>query len=292
MYIPLLRNHKHLVTIHDLLAIRTMLGQIPETQVGATGQIYQKLILRGLEKAENIVCDSTATKGDALRVLPTAAARNAPVLLLGLVTPMTRMPKSERRTILESLGIDPKVPYLLHVGGNQFYKNRLGLLKIYAALQQRLKDATPPLLLVGKPFTVSMQRYLSEHPAVASGVRELTGLDNSVLRALYSHATALLFPSLYEGFGLPIIEAQACGCPVLTSDRPPMTEVGGNAAVYLPPDMPEKAAEVIYTVLADNEKRLWMKEAGPLNVQERFTTERMIHDYRQLYQQIARESPV
>ena len=100
------------------------------------------------------------------------------------------------------------------------------------------------LVMVGKPWTAEMRRFILEH-GMSDVTMELTGVDNEDLRALYSTATMMLFPSLQEGFGWPIVEAQACGCPVATSGRSPMDEVGGDAAIYIDPENPESAAAVL-----------------------------------------------
>merc|ERR1711912_68703 len=102
----------------------------------------------------------------------------------------------------------------------------------------------------------------------------------------YSSATALLFPSLQEGFGWPIIEAQACGCPVFTSNRPPMTEVGGEAALYINPNNPETAAKKIASILP---RLADFKEKSILNAQ-RFTTEKMLSSYSQVYRKVILEN--
>ena len=102
-------------------------------------------------------------------------------------------------------------------------------------------------------------------------VIELTNITNEDLRALYSKATALLFPSLREGFGWPIIEAQACGCPVFTSDRVPMTEVGGDAAIYLDPTDPRPAPRlllpILWTVFRNFGRLAWKMSRGSARLQ-------------------------
>jgi glycosyltransferase involved in cell wall biosynthesis len=95
----------------------------------------------------------------------------------------------------------------------------------------------------------------------------------------------LLFPSLDEGFGWPIIEAQACGCPVLTSGRPPMDEVGGAAAVYVNPENPEAAAAA--AILALN-KAADLREASLQNA-ARFSSSAMIEGYLSLYEKVCSE---
>jgi glycosyltransferase involved in cell wall biosynthesis len=100
------------------------------------------------------------------------------------------------------------------------------------------------------------------------------------LNWLYSHAAGLIFPSLQEGFGWPILEAQACGCPVFTSNRAPMTEVGGDAAVYFDPTNPQAAAQVIAAAM---NRRNEIKMLGLRNV-SRFSAEAMLDGYLASYQ--------
>jgi glycosyltransferase involved in cell wall biosynthesis len=119
-------------------------------------------------------------------------------------------------------------------------------------------------------------------------------VDNDTLEALYSHAELLLFPSLAEGFGWPIAEALACGCPVITTDAAPMTEVGGDVAVYLPRLAPaddanvwaDNGAQVLVEVLkrppAERERRAAMGCAWA----SRFAADVAIEGYLSIYQRV------
>jgi glycosyltransferase involved in cell wall biosynthesis len=126
-----------------------------------------------------------------------------------------------------------RAPYLLHIGGDQWYKNRIGVARIFAGLASRQPDSV--LVFAGKPLPDDIRSFISEQN-LGNRVVHIPSPTEEDLRALYNAAYALLFPSLYEGFGWPILEAQVCGCPVITSDRPPMTEVGGDAALYVDPN--------------------------------------------------------
>ena len=102
---------------------------------------------------------------------------------------------------------------------------------------------------------------------------------NETLRALYTAAQALLFPSLYEGFGWPLLEAQSCGCPVITSNRPPMTEVAGAGALLIDPESEQEAAQTI----AEHLERLGdLREAGFRNL-KRFDRDELMRRYEEFF---------
>jgi glycosyltransferase involved in cell wall biosynthesis len=137
--------------------------------------------------------------------------------------------------------------------------------------------------MVGKPWTTEMRQFVSEN-GMSDLTLELTGVANEDLRALYSTATMMLFPSLQEGFGWPIVEAQACGCPVATSSRSPMDEVGGDAAIYIDPEKPDSAAAILNQAL---ERVSGMREPSIANA-ARFRSG-MIDGYLSLYDKLLKE---
>jgi glycosyltransferase involved in cell wall biosynthesis len=172
--------------------------------------------------------------------------------------------------------------FLLNVGGGQWYKNRPGLLKIYAALTHDLSPPAPKLVMVGKPLSQADER-LAQTLGIAQEITLLTDVSNEDLEALYCAAEGLLFPSLNEGFGWPIAEAQACGCPVFTSNRPPMTEVGGESALYFDPESPEDAAKKI---AAGWDSRPLRVKHG-LQEANRWSIDLMLDAYEALYREAA-----
>jgi glycosyltransferase involved in cell wall biosynthesis len=121
---------------------------------------------------------------------------------------------------------------LLHVGGGQWYKNKGGLIALYSRYAAETENPLP-LWCIGPKPSADIARMIRRVPA-AGQVAFFQNLDNVALQAAYSHARAFLFPSFAEGFGWPLIEAQACGCPVITTDEAPMNEVAGDAARYIP----------------------------------------------------------
>ena len=287
MYVSALAGTPHVVTCHDLMPIRSALGEIPQNPTSWTGRRFQSLILRGLKKARFIVCVSTATQSDVLRIARYPEARTC-VIFNSLHYPFTPMPESEARSRVAALtGSD--APYLLHVGGDAWYKNRPGLLAIYAGVRQRLKaqgSLSPKLVYTGPSLERELQSFLDQDPAMERDVIRAQGVDQENLRALYSRAELLLFPSWDEGFGWPIIEAQACGCRAVTTRKPPMTEVGGDAAFYIDPHEPECAAETVLGLLGQSsEARRSAEEKGLANA-ARFTPSRMIEQYIEVYRQL------
>ncbi|PPS42811.1 glycosyltransferase family 1 protein [Chroococcidiopsis sp. TS-821] len=280
IYTKYLQRVPHVVTCHDLLAVRSALGEIKENPTKWSGRKLQQMILRGLERSQRIVCVSQQTKKDLLRITSIEPSTIS-VIYDGLNYPYAPVPKVEMFARCQALGIDINFPFLLHVGGNHWYKNRLGVLAVFHHLKQHNSNIF--LVMVGKPFTWEMQQFIQER-GLETHVKELVAIENNDLRALYSAATALLFPSLQEGFGWPIAEAQACGCPVITSNRPPMTEVAGNAAIYIDPENPKAAAQEIAQHLPTISK---LKQAGFVNVQ-RFAPQKMLESYIDVYQEICK----
>jgi glycosyltransferase involved in cell wall biosynthesis len=181
-------------------------------------------------------------------------------------------------------GLGNENEFYLNVGGGQWYKNRPGLLKIFAELRRQQTPA-PLLVMIGKPLS-SIDAALAVELGVADHVRHFSNVSNEDLAAFYSLARGLIFPSWEEGFGWPIAEAQACGCPVFTSNRAPMTEVGGPAAVYFDPANPVDAAS---RILAARKEEAALRARGFLRA-ERWTARRMLGNYAKLYRTLAARS--
>jgi glycosyltransferase involved in cell wall biosynthesis len=174
--------------------------------------------------------------------------------------------------------------YLIHVGWDMDRKNRRRVLEAFIALQERAAAAGRPpmadrLLFVGPELVPEMAELAQKH-GVAERVKAVQKVSHEELRALYASATALLFPSLQEGFGWPIIEAQACGCPVFTSDLAPMNEIGGAGAVYVDPRDPAAMAEALEAA----EPRLpEMRRLGLENATH-YSAAQMARNYRAAYE--------
>jgi glycosyltransferase involved in cell wall biosynthesis len=281
VYVSQINDKPHVVTCHDMMAIRAALGEIPEAPTGRTGRIYQRWILRGLRKAQLVACVSSQTAVELQRVAALPEPR-VTVVPNALNYPYRPMPVAEADAYLRVLELDAAQPFFIHVGGNQWYKNRLGVLRLFAELIKYPGYHDHRLVLAGKPWTDEM-RTLAVGLSIQDRAIERVEVSNEQLRALYSCAEALLFPSLSEGFGWPIAEAQACGCPVVTTNRPPMTDVGGEAAIYIDPADPARAAHIVVHALADRE--FW-RAVGFKNA-EQFSTVAMIDGYLHCYEKVS-----
>lgn len=230
LWIPSIISRPHAIHCHDFLAQRSSMGEFPENPTAFTGRCYQRLIRAGYRKGRNFISVSEKTRDDLGRFL-ISHPRRSEVLHNAL---NYRFAPQNRNTALKTLeGVIPATfrnGYILHVGGNQWYKNRSGVLSIYREYA-KLAPHPLPLLLIGPEPGASLKNEAKQTDP--GSVYFLTKISDTELHAAYCAANILLFPSLEEGFGWPIIEAQACGCLVLTTGRPPMTEVGGESAFYL-----------------------------------------------------------
>jgi glycosyltransferase involved in cell wall biosynthesis len=282
-YLKYIRPHTHVVTCHDMIGTRTALGDAPAPRSRWTGRQLQRMILNGLRSAQHVACVSEATRKQLLSIA-SLSEHKVSLIYNGLNYSYSPMPDPEAAARVQSLGVSTRSPFLLHIGGNQWYKNRLGVLRMFARVRSENLARDLKLVMVGRPWTTEMRQFLSRS-SLTGCVRELTGVPNEDLRALYSKAELLLFPSLEEGFGWPILEAQACGCPVVTSNRAPMTEVAGNAAMYVEPEDIGAAAAKIGDTLNNLSH---FRAAGLINA-ERFNVSSMIQSYVNLYQHLCTE---
>ena len=284
IYLGFLRDFPHLITCHDLLAVRAARGELPGWKTGRSGRIYQNLIVQGLKHAKYIVCDSEATYQDTQRIVGLASSQ-IDMVYVSLLQPYKPMLVSESARHLEELSL-PSNPFFFHIGGNQHYKNRFMVIRIFQVFRSKAANTDYKLVLAGRRLTEEMTAYIKRE-GLANHVLERTDVTEDQLRAMYSRAAGLIFPSLYEGFGLPIIEAQASGCPVFASNRAPLTEVGGEGAVYFDPTDPDGAAQVIAENIVNRES---MIEAGFANI-PRFAPDIMLARYLEVYKRIAGGAP-
>jgi glycosyltransferase involved in cell wall biosynthesis len=282
MYARTIRGAPVVVTCHELLAVRAALGEQTGAPASPTGKVLQRWIVSGLGNADAIACDSPATLLDAQRLVRRRDGRpRLEVITLGLSYPYKKLqPGEARKRLSESAVFEADASFVLHVGSNVGYKNREGVLRIFARCREQWNGL---LVFAGDSLSPSL-RALARQLGIADRIVELSGITNELLEALYNCAIALLFPSTFEGFGWPIAEAQACGCPVLCADRAPMAEVAGPAGLTHPVTDEAGFAADILRLTNPAEREHW--SAAALENAKRFSTGRMISEYAALYRSL------
>ena len=281
-YVPRHSRKPVVVTCHDLLAVRGGLGEETDSPASFAGRFLQKWILRGLRRANVIACVSGTTARD---VEPLVRQKNSEpkidIVPLSLNFDYRPILRDDARVILARLpNFDVDLPFVLHVGSNARRKNREGVLRIFALTKDQWNGR---LVFAGDRLT-NAHVDLAKQLGVFDRIVQLQDPTCETLRALYVLATALLFPSRFEGFGWPVMEAQACGCPVVCSKREPMTEVAGDAGLFHDVDDEEGFAVDLLRLTNPDERARWSEKS--LQNAKRFSRDAMIARYIDIYREL------
>lgn len=291
-WVPLVKDQPHVVHVHDLLALRSALGDVPENPTSWTGRLYQRYIRYGFRQARHFISISKKSRDDLHR-FGRVRPDTSEVVYNGLNYPYAPIPFENARQVLQQAGLPVSGEgMLLHVSGHQWYKNLPGVIQLYAEYA-RNEEHPLPLWCISPLPDAKAQLALNKIPPQGR-VLFFQNLDNRVLQAAYSMARVFLIPSLAEGFGWPIIEAQACGCLVMTTDAPPMNEVGGPSASYLPllgmqDDMQAWAANgaaVLKSLLLMPDAERQQRAVQGIAHAARFSADDAIEDYLKIYRQV------
>ena len=294
-WVPLVANRPHVIHCHDLLAQQSALGLLAGNRVGWTGRKYQAYIRKGFSRGKNFISVSQKTRDDLHELLTTTPAFSE-VVYNGFNQPFEKGDEQQARKLLgKRTGIDLSRGYLMHIGGNQWYKNRAGLIRIFDAWCA-LSGKELPLLMIGAAPDQALKKQLSQSK-YRHQIYFLPGLEDEYIRLAYQGAKALIFPSHAEGFGWPIAEAMASGCPVITTNAAPMTEVAGNAAFFIPPcpleqaaigQWAEASAHTLEELLSlSPRQQRYIIESGLENA-GRFNTEETLNNIEKIYSSIPR----
>ncbi len=241
---PIMASRPVVVTIHDVIPI--FLPQVFSMRGGATIKMYLLLAKRF---AKMFVAVSETTRNDIQKYLGVSSERIA-VTHLGVRSNFVPQSNAKIQSVREKLDIS--YPYILCVGNIEPRKNLVRLLEAFAIARKR--GILHHLVIVGKAGKLSQAIYQKVLELGLTSVTHFTGfIDDSDLAALYSGADLFVYPSIYEGFGLPVIEAMACGCPVITSNVSSLPEVAGDAALYIDPQNTNDIAQGIERVLNDRQ---------------------------------------
>jgi glycosyltransferase involved in cell wall biosynthesis len=254
---PPSRAERVVVTVHDL-AFRLF----PETAPQAVPW-WREAVARTMRRARRVIVPSESTRSDLMDIYGVDADR---VVIVPLAVDHDRFrppPPDRIRAVRGRLGIDG--PYVLALGRSR-RKNLPRLLEAFGELPD---DLRPALVVAGAPpwspdDSDGGLEALAALPAEArSKVRFIGYVPESQMVALLSGATALAFPSLYEGFGFPALEAMACGTPVLTSNVSSLPELVGDAAVLVDPNDAQAIADGLRSLLCDDDLHERLRTAGP-----------------------------
>jgi glycosyltransferase involved in cell wall biosynthesis len=237
--VPLGGPRPTVITVHDLKYVR-----YPELlQSWARGAYLRWMMRRGTRAAAGVIAVSEATRADvcALMHIPPEQVFTVHEASGSLPPPDTQG--------LRRLALEPG--YFLFVGERRPHKNLSRLIEAYASVRAR-RTGVPPLVIVGHPWSAdrSAERAIGRHGLDAS-VRLLDRVSDGELAALYGGARAMVLPSLYEGFGIPLLEAMGAGVPVVTSNVSSMPEVAGEAALLVDPYDVESIAAAMSRLLGD-----------------------------------------
>lgn len=245
---PLLTARPLMVTVHDLAHVR-----LPELFPQMHKRLYAHAMLRAaVNKARAVLCVSSFTKNELLDVFGDRLTGKCHVVHNGLDPSWLDLPP----------GPSPHAaPYVLYVGNVKPHKNISRLLEAFAAIAARVPH---DLVLVGQEsgFRTGDASALTKAQAMPDRIHFTGHVDQQQLKQYYAHATLLAFPSLYEGFGLPALEAFAVGCPVLASRAGPFPEVCGPAAEYVDPYSADSIAGGMMKLIEDPARRESLVQMG------------------------------
>lgn len=251
------------LTVHDLAIYR-----YPAAFKPANRTLGRWLFERALRRATALIAPSQATRDDLVELLGVTPERisvipEAADTLFAPVNDPDELARVRQRYQLER-------PYVLSVGTAEPRKNLVRLLAAFAACERSLPVAHE-LVLVGRQGWLTGPLEQVARPLLASGrLRVLGYVPRADLPALYSGAATFAYPSVYEGFGLPVLEALACGAPVLTSNRSSLPEVAGDAALLVDPDSTAAVAAGLRHLLVEDALAADLRRRGPLRA-GRFT---------------------
>ncbi len=232
-------------TAHDVIPLLQSLGKFPISPPGRGARWLIQRGLAGLRRCRRVMTDSARTADDLVTYGQLDRSR-LDVVHLALEPNLAPAGVHELPTIAARRRRE--TPFVFHIGNNGFYKNRLGVLRVFAHVRA---TANVRLRLAGPPLTDEMQRFIVEL-GLAPHVDVVVNPTDDVVREAYRTAQLLLFPSIYEGFGWPPLEAMAWGCPVVCTTAGSLGEIVGPAALVGHHEDEVGLAELVCRVLNDD----------------------------------------
>jgi glycosyltransferase involved in cell wall biosynthesis len=260
---PVRGRFRRIVTIHDLIYAR-----FPEAHAGLRGKAMKVLVPAAARRSDRVIADSQSTREDLVQLLGLAAEK-IDVVPLGLGA-VRRAPALSEQATRERFDLGRR-PVLLSLSAKRPHKNLTALLDALALLD---REQRPMLVLPG--YATEHEAELREHAravGVAGDVRFPSWVSAEEVEGLWGLARGFVFPSLYEGFGLPVLEAMARGVPVACAEASSLPEVAGDAALLFDPRSAVQIAAALARLLSDEALRTRLRDLG-LRRAQHFTWER------------------
>jgi glycosyltransferase involved in cell wall biosynthesis len=278
-FIPWRCNIPAVVTVHDLSAILH-----PEWHPADRAAFHERHLERGLRDSAHVITDTECVRQEVIRLFGIHPNRVSAVHL-GVRDDLRPMTDAETRPALARLNLDS--PYLLYVGSIEPRKNLLMLMQAYCSLPDAVR-ARCPLVLAG-PWGWNFAGVRSYYDSTARhrGVAHIGYVADADLSALYNGARALVYPSHYEGFGLPPLEMMACGGAVLASTAAAIRETCGDLACLVDPDDHDAWRDAMYRVAIDDDWRETLR-AGAAAHAARFSWRQCAAETWDLYRMLTR----
>jgi glycosyltransferase involved in cell wall biosynthesis len=262
---PTLPNTRTLLTVHDLSFVR-----VPEATSPNLRAYLDAVVPRSVRRADHILADSAATKADLIELYDTSPEKIT-VLLSGVDARFSRVDDTETRRAVRAKYRIPPRPYILSVGTVQPRKNYERLIQALERLRTDEHDVD--VVIAGGRGWLEDPIYDTIRSTGMNDHVHLIGFaDDGDLPALYSEAACVAVPSLYEGFGIPVLEGMACGSPVVTANVSSLPEVAGDAALTITPTDLDELSDALNRLLSDSTLRAQLIQRGYERVKQ-FTWE-------------------
>ena len=265
---------KFVATVHDIFPLT-----LDEFKDSELMRFYRKWTPDILEKARAVITPSVYVKKSLREYYPESSC---PVKPIPEAASDEFHPRDRSMDILRRYGLDNR-PYFLFVGRVDLRKNIPGLMKAYLELPDEVKTKTDlALVLSGYPHDISSFRSEYGHLLEGKGIVYLRDVPSEDLQHLYSSALAFVFPTLDEGFGLPVLEAMQSGCPVISSDLSCIPEIAGDAAVLVDPRNISELSASMKLLAESPEKRSEYRKRG-LEQAELYSWKRAARETMEVY---------
>jgi glycosyltransferase involved in cell wall biosynthesis len=271
-----LKNQKYVITIHDLIPLI-----YPKTRQSMVSMSYKFLFPRTLENADKIIAVSNSTKSDLIKYF-NVSAEKIEVIHEAADERFKPLTDDEVRKVKQKYHLD--FPFILYVGGLTPYKNLITLVKAFYKL--KIEGINHKLVIAGtKRWRYKELFDFIDHLHLQDDIIFTGYVPDEDLPSMYNAAELFIYPSLYEGFGLPPLEAMACGCPVIASNASSIPEVVGDAGILFDPYDVNKLADHIFEVLSDDLLRANLSKKG-LDRAKQFTWDRCALETFKVYQKM------